>query len=123
MPAEVSDPGAMSLRIVTRRDDCDVWLETISNERLDLPKTFDDNTPAFIPTLRAGVPADAHVFDSLITNITHRNGKPKSRWVVDGSRRSNKGQPRDPPASSPAYLAMSVFLVPAIAAQFGWAIS
>ena len=122
-PAVVADPGAMSLRTVLRRNDCDEWIKTISDERLDLPETFDDNLPAFIPTPRADVPADAQVFDSLITNVVRRNGKLKSRWVVDGSRRSNKGQTRDPSASSPTCLAMSVFLVLALAAQFGWTIS
>ena len=97
----------------------DAWIETISKERFDLPKTFDDSIPAFFPTPCADVPADAQVFDSLITNVVRRNGKPKSRWVVDGSRRNNKVQTRDPAASSPTYLAMSVFLVLALAAKFG----
>ena len=59
IPAVVPDPGAMSMRTVLRRDDCDAWLETISKERLDLPGTFDDNTPAFVPALHADVPTDA----------------------------------------------------------------
>ena len=123
IPNVVPDPGTMSLRTVLRRDDCDAWLETISKERLDLPETFDDNLPAFIPTPRAGVPADAQVFDSLIASVVRRNGNPKSRWAVDGSRRFNKGQTRDPLASSSTCLLMSVFLVLALAVQFGWAIS
>ena len=63
------------------------------------------------------------MFDSLITNAARRNGNPKSRWVVDGSRRFNKGQTRDPSASSPTCVAISVFLVLALAAQLGWTIS
>ena len=121
--AVVSDPSAMSLRDVLRCGDCNACLETISKERLDLLETFNNNLPAFVPTPRADVPADAKVFDSLITSVVRSNGKPKSRWVVDGSRRNNKGQIRDPSASSPTCLAMSVFLVLALAAQFGWTIS
>ena len=121
--AVVSDPGAISLRTVLRRGDCDAWLETISKERLDLPETFDDNLPAFVPTPLAEAPADAQVFDPLITSAVRRNGNPKSRWVVDGSRRNNKGQTRDPDVSPPTCLVMSVFLVLALAAQFDWTIS
>ena len=115
----VSDPGAMSLRTVPRRGDCEAWLDTISKERLGLSETFDDNLPAFVPTPRAGAPADTQVFDLLITNVARRNVKPKSCWVVDGSRRDNKGQTRDPAASPPTCLDMSVFLVAALAAKFG----
>ena len=111
------------LRTVLRRDNCDAWLEATSKERPDLPETFDDNLTAFVPTPRDDVPADAQVFDSLITNVVRRNGKPKARWVVDDSRRFNKGQTQDPSASPPTCLAMPVFLVLALAAQFGWMIS
>ena len=118
IPAVVPDPGAMSLRTVFRRGDCDAWIEAISNEQPDLPEVFDDNTPAFAPTPRDDTPTDAQVFDSLITSVVHRNGKPKSRWVVDSSRRFNKGRTRDPSTSSPTCLAMSVALALAPVAQF-----
>ena len=123
IPAVMFNPGAKSLRTVPWRNDCDAWLETTSKERLDLPETFDGNLTVFVQTPRADVPTDAQVFDSLIANVIRRDGKPKSRLVVDGSRRFNKGQTRDPSASSPTCLAMSVFLVLALAAQLDWVIS
>ena len=80
----------MSLRTVLRRGDCGAWVQAISKERLDMADTFDDNLTAFVPTPRADVPADAQVFDSLITNVIRSNKTQKSRCVVDGSRCNSK---------------------------------
>ncbi len=92
----------------------------INAERLDKASTFDDNLPAFVRTPLEDAPVGAIIKDSLVTNTYSRAHKRKSRWVVDGSRRP--GDERDPSSSSPTCLAASVFLVLAMAAQFGWAI-
>ena len=113
--------GAMLMRtvaIVLRRPGALKWVAAFDKERLDLASAFAGGKHPRFRVRRSEVPADAIVFNSLVTNCVNRAGKQKSRWAVDGSRRP--GKERDVGASSPRCLASSVLLVFSVVAHNKW---
>ena len=113
-------PGTMSIPEALRAPTRDKFVEAISKEDMLIPDNFPDKIPAMVRVPKSEVPRGAPICNTLSINLTKRDGRHKSRMVLDESRAYPGRRPED---SSPTCLTSTLFLVLSIACHFGWCIA